>query len=96
MDNAQTPTDEQVERVARAIAKGAVNDSESWRNYTYAARDALSAMQPSPAEAAKVLLDACLAVQGMNTDDMTPVQERLDNLGRAGWADLRAIAGEGQ
>lgn len=53
------------------------------------------AADPAPVsvrEAARVLLGACLSVQGMNTEDMTPKQERLDNLGRNGWADLRAIA----
>lgn len=55
-----------------------------------------AAIEPAPVvsvrEAARVLLDASLSVQGMNTEDMTPEQERLDNLGRNGWADLRAIA----
>ena len=52
---------------------------------------------PDPvSEAAKVLLKACLEIQGMNTDDMTPAQERLDNLGRNGWADLRALTKDGE
>jgi hypothetical protein len=81
-------SDEQVERVAKAIQKAHQIHGHNWKEH---ARAAIAAMQPTPQEAAKVLVAEIVSKQ-TNYTELLKDQPIGGVVGLT--LSLRAIAGE--